>query len=162
MFAAAIPQPAHNLPGGTLATSIRDALTVSSFRAHMGGAAVLGRTGDENPSPLWGTLSARTPPEARGLCCVDAREVHQQAAPDMTLCEFLSVCLPLAGVEAAAPWRELRDGQRGSISAAKAGPIWLSLRELDRVLPQIPGHEAKRFRLKLRRGGWKPSGGATG
>lgn len=35
MFAAAIPQPVHSLPGGLLATSIRDALTLSSFRAYM-------------------------------------------------------------------------------------------------------------------------------
>lgn len=34
-FAAALPQPAHQLPGSMLATGIRDALVASSFRAHV-------------------------------------------------------------------------------------------------------------------------------
>lgn len=35
MFAASLPLPSHNLPGSALATGIRDALTASSFRAHV-------------------------------------------------------------------------------------------------------------------------------
>lgn len=34
MFAAAIPQPAHNLPGSALATGIRDAILAASWGAH--------------------------------------------------------------------------------------------------------------------------------
>lgn len=34
-FAAAIPQPVHQLAGSMLATGIRDALLASSFKAHM-------------------------------------------------------------------------------------------------------------------------------
>lgn len=37
LFAAAIPQPVHQLAGSMLATGIRDALLSTSFRAHMAG-----------------------------------------------------------------------------------------------------------------------------
>ncbi|MNQ89837.1 hypothetical protein D3C85_1051560 [compost metagenome] len=174
MFAAAIPQPSHGMTGGTLATGIRDALTASSFKAHMSAptpkpkpkhrrprvlAALPGKSSDE--PLLWGVLAVYRPEGANGGRCVDARDLHRLACPDWLLPDWLTLCLPLAGVEAVAPWRNLDDAARGRIVVRGKGPIWLTLGELARVLPQMPGHEAKRFRNRLRRAGWKPSGGTT-
>lgn len=68
MFAAALPQPAHNMPGGLLATGIRDALTASSFRAHMAGPA----TGDTFPGKRGGEshLPVHLLPQANALCAI--------------------------------------------------------------------------------------------
>ncbi|MDM5076619.1 hypothetical protein OB931_09550 [Aeromonas media] len=151
MFAAALPQPAHNMPGGTLATGIRDALTTSSFRAHMT-TPELREESREKPrrkprasSLLWGTLTTGTPPETKGGRCVDAREIHRLVGAGLSFPEWLDVVLPLAGL-------------RGDVkqAAPKSGPCWLTVRELEKVLPQMPGYEAKRLRLALRRGGWRP------
>ncbi len=74
----------------------------------------------------------------------------------MLLNEFLTLCLPLAGINASSPWRELRDESQSSILSANDGTIWLTLKELGRLLPQIPGFDAKRLRLALKWG--RPQG----
>lgn len=50
-FAASLPIPSHSLPGGILATGIRDALTASSFRAHMSQGVFPGEQIGESHQP---------------------------------------------------------------------------------------------------------------
>lgn len=70
-FAAAIPQPAHQLPGSALATGIRDALVASSFRAHMAPPpAFPGRPGSESRKPRRHLLPAELVEQANALCLI--------------------------------------------------------------------------------------------
>lgn len=162
MFAAAVPFPvAPALVAGrpaSLAAATRAALVESSFLAHLGASwqpepAPRPVSAPEPARLVGGVLIVERPERASRAACVDARELHRLTAPDMALPTFLDLYLPLAGVEPVAPWRDLTDyGDR--VSIAKGGAVWLTLRELDRVLPLVRGYEARRLRLRMKRAGW--------
>lgn len=87
-FAPALPLPSHHLPGGLLATSIRDALTLSSFRAHMGAtpesSGVLEGTPDEagGDGSKTGCMSKRAPDEKKAkLLLIPKRTRKRKARP---------------------------------------------------------------------------------
>lgn len=71
-FAASIPVPVHHIPGGLLATAIRDALTVSSFRAHMG-VAPAPRPAHQRRGPTVAEQAMR----AMRVSHIDALRYHQ-------------------------------------------------------------------------------------
>ncbi len=168
-FAAAIPFPvAPALVAGrpaSLAAATRAALVELSFLAHLGASwqpepPSAPRIAPEPARLVGGVLVVERPDRANGAACVDARELQRLADPGVPLPVFLDMYLPLAGVEPVAPWRDLTDyGDR--VSIAKGGVVWLTLRELDRVLPLVRGHEAMRLRMRMKRAGWRPLGGAT-
>ncbi|WP_411166992.1 hypothetical protein Aeroheme_01441 [Aeromonas sp. DSM 116730] len=158
MFAAAVPFPVSPaLVAGrpaSLAAATRASLVESSFLAHLGASwqpepHSAPRIAPEPTRLVGGVLAVERPERANGAACVDARELHLLAAPDITLPVFLDMYLPLAGVEPATPWLDLTDsGDR--VTIAKGGAVWLTLRELERVLPLVRGYEARRLRLRLR------------
>lgn len=158
MFAAAVPFPvAPALVAGrpaSLAAATRAALVELSFLAHLGASWQPEPPSAPEPIRLvGGVLVVERPERASRAACVDARELHRLTALDMPLTTFLDMYLPLAGVEPAAPWRDLTDhGDR--VSIAKGGSVWLTLRELDRVLPLVRGYEARRLRLRMKWAGW--------
>ncbi len=69
MFAAAIPQPFHQLPGSVLATGIRDALVASSFHSHIHRRPAASNSGLTQKEPT-GLLPAHLLPQANALCLI--------------------------------------------------------------------------------------------
>ncbi len=171
-FAAAVPFPvAPTLVAGcpaSMAAATRAALVESSFLAHLraswGTPPASATSGPRNaPEPIrlvGGVLAVERPKSAKGAACVDAWELYRLTGQGELFGDYLITYLPLADVEPVAPWRDLIDhGER--LTIAKGGRVWLTLRELDRVLPLVRGHEARRLRLRIKRAGWRPLGGAT-
>lgn len=74
-FAAAIPQPAHLMPGSALATGIRDALLATSFRAHMSRPEPVAPDRDQHPSPI------EYPSEPVRQVCKPARKRGKKGEP---------------------------------------------------------------------------------
>lgn len=164
-FAASLPIPAHNLPGGRLATGIRDAMTLSSFRSHMGGGVLPGKSSDESQpaAPVWPAhplepilschLEIRRPAVADSRPCVCFRELAGLLAPGELAVSAAMVLFPLASVPVSRTWRKTRDS--GSTFTLAAEP-WVTLREAEAIIKVAPGMEAQRLRLEMRRAGWRP------
>lgn len=168
MFAASLPQPAHNMTGSMLATGVRDALLASSFRSHMRGRALPGKSSDESrpTAPAWprhplepvlgAHFTIERPAIADGRPCVCFRQLSGLLMPGELPTAAAAVLMPLAGVMPSRPWRKTRD--RGGSFTLAAEP-WVTLSEAEALIRVAPGLAAQRLRVAMRRAGWRPSKG---